>query len=194
MPVWALKNLPANELMRQKLPPAIDNSSSTSVFVALPGILIIALLICAPATMAGGKYWQASDLEEMHFAKHGCSKGEEIPFRVRLALTPEQKEKGLQRRRMKHPDKGMLFLWDDSRPRIMWMKDTHVPLDMMFVGRNGRIFQIEPDREPLSLERVISNKPARAVFEADGGTAKKLGLKIGDYIIHRAFPGALDCL
>ncbi|WP_142850638.1 DUF192 domain-containing protein [Telmatospirillum sp. J64-1] len=100
-------------------------------------------------------------------------------FDVELALTPEQRAQGLMFRRELAEDHGMLFDFGSERTIHMWMKNTLIPLDMLFLSEEGRVIGLAERTEPLSLE-VISGGPARYVLELAGGTAERLGLRPGD--------------
>lgn len=115
------------------------------------------------------------------------SDGAEHRFTVEIARTPRQQSQGLMFRRRMAPDAGMLFLHSAPRRASMWMKNTLIPLDMLFVTADGRITQIVQRTTPHSLETITSDRPVSAVLELNGGTAARLGIKPGDRIIHTAF-------
>jgi uncharacterized membrane protein (UPF0127 family) len=104
-------------------------------------------------------------------------------FTVELALTPEQMSQGLMFRRQLAPDAGMLFDYGRNQPASFWMKNTLIPLDMLFIAGDGKIAAIHERAVPLSLEPITSPVPVRAVLELNGGTASRLGLKPGDRVI-----------
>jgi hypothetical protein len=108
-------------------------------------------------------------------------------FTVELALTPAQEEQGLMYRPRLAADAGMLFDFGDTAPRGFWMKNTLIPLDMLFVAADGRIVDIHERAVPLSEDLIPSRVPARAVLELNGGTVGRLGIKIGDVVRYRAF-------
>lgn len=84
-------------------------------------------------------------------------------------------------------DQGMLFDFAKPVPVAMWMKNTYIPLDMIFIGEEGLIVKIAKDTEPHSLEAISSGQPVRAVLEINGGLSDRLGLGVGDRIVHRVF-------
>lgn len=104
-------------------------------------------------------------------------------FNVELALTPEQRGQGLMYRREMANDAGMLF---DFGPRYgrssMWMKNTYIPLDMLFITSDGEVESIAERTTPHSLEAVSSRGPVRYVLELNGGTAARLGIRPGDRV------------
>jgi len=106
-------------------------------------------------------------------------------FSVAIAKTPAEREKGLMF--VKHlPDgQGMLFDFKSEQDVAMWMKNTYVPLDMLFIRGDGRIGHIAENTTPLSTAIIPSVVPVRAVLEVAGGTCARLGIKPGDRV---AFP------
>jgi uncharacterized protein len=108
-------------------------------------------------------------------------------FRVEMALTPAQQTIGLMFRDRVGDDEGMLFDWGTPRDSAMWMRNTLVPLDMVFIAADGRVHRIAERTVPLSLATVESRGPVRATLELAGGTAERLGLAAGDRVLHRLF-------
>ena len=109
------------------------------------------------------------------------------PFRVEIADTPLKRAQGLQGRESLSPGAGMLFDFKSPQPVFFWMKNTLMPLDMIFIGANGLIINIARQTTPLSLAAIASAQPARAVLEILGGQAKRLGIVKGDRVEHRIF-------
>jgi uncharacterized membrane protein (UPF0127 family) len=103
-------------------------------------------------------------------------------FQVELAVTPEEKERGLMFRRELPEGKGMLFDFQFDQNVAFWMKNTYIPLDMLFIRADGRILRIAENTEPMSERNIPSGGPVRAVLEVIGGTAKKLGIAAGDRV------------
>jgi uncharacterized membrane protein (UPF0127 family) len=108
-------------------------------------------------------------------------------FRVELAQTPEQMAQGLMFRRSLDADAGMLFDYRSVQPVSFWMRNTLIPLDMLFISEDGRIAGIHERAVPLSEQAILSPGPVRAVLELNGGTAARLGIKPGDRVLHQAF-------
>jgi uncharacterized membrane protein (UPF0127 family) len=104
-------------------------------------------------------------------------------FHVELATTPAQLEQGLMFRQSMAPDAGMLFDFQRPAPVSMWMKNTFIPLDMLFIDTQGRIINIAERRVPESLDTAAAAAPARAVLELNGGTAARLGIRPGDRVL-----------
>ncbi len=112
-------------------------------------------------------------------------------FRVELALTPEQQAQGLMYRRELAADAGMLFDYGADRPGIaMWMKNTFIPLDMLFIKANGEILNIAERTVPQSLATIAAAGPVRAVLEVNGGTVSRLKIRPGDKVVHPIFGNA----
>lgn len=108
-------------------------------------------------------------------------------FSVEVMRTEAQRERGLMFRRFLPQDRGMLFIFEAERPVAMWMKNTYLPLDMVFVARTGRVIGLAENAEPLSEAIIPSSAPAFGVVELNAGVAAKIGLKIGDTVRHPAF-------
>lgn len=108
-------------------------------------------------------------------------------FRVEIAVTPEQRQQGLMFRQSLAADAGMLFLYGEDRQVRMWMKNTLIPLDMIFITRDGRVESVAERAIPLSAAIVASDGNVAAVLEVNGGTAARLGIKPGDRVRHAAF-------
>lgn len=106
-------------------------------------------------------------------------------FHVELAETPEQRARGLMYRRTLAPDAGMLFLFPERERPTMWMANTWLPLDMLFVAADGRIADIFANTVPRSRLTISSPHPARMVLELGGGTARRLGIAPGDRLSWR---------
>lgn len=104
-------------------------------------------------------------------------------FTVEVATTPAQMEQGLMYRKNLAPDAGMIFDYGAPSTGAMWMKNTLIPLDMVFADQEGRVIGIHERAVPLSLDTIASPGPARAVIELNGGTAARLGIRPGDQVV-----------
>ena len=109
-------------------------------------------------------------------------------FQVELADTDGERAQGLMFRRSLGPDRGMLFNFDVERPVSMWMRNTYIPLDMVFAKSDGTITRIASQTTPHSEDLISSGGPVKYVLELPGGTAQKLGLAPGDRLRHAAIP------
>ena len=106
---------------------------------------------------------------------------------VEVARDSASRERGLMYRRFLPENRGMLFDFGRSETVLMWMKNTYIPLDMIFISRDGKVTHIEDNTEPLSEAIISSQGPAFAVLEVNAGAASKLGLKVGDVVKHALF-------
>ncbi|MGD9481010.1 DUF192 domain-containing protein [Shinella sp. G-2] len=108
--------------------------------------------------------------------------GKSHAFTVELAVTPRQREQGLMNRAEMAEDRGMLFAFGETRQVFMWMKNTYIPLDMLFIAKDGKVRAIKENAEPLSEAIIDSGGPIDYVLELNGGAAKRLGLRPGNRI------------
>jgi uncharacterized membrane protein (UPF0127 family) len=115
------------------------------------------------------------------------SGGRRHRFTVEMADNDERRTLGLMHRRSMAADAGMLFDFKRDAPVSMWMRNTLIPLDMLFMDRAGVVRHIHERAVPLSETIIESNGSVRAVLELNGGTVQRLGLKIGDRLIHPMF-------
>jgi uncharacterized membrane protein (UPF0127 family) len=110
-------------------------------------------------------------------------------FGVEMAVTPDEQARGLMYRRELPEKQGMLFDFGREQPTSFWMKNTYIPLDMIFIRADGSILRIAENTVPLSEALVSSGGPVRAVLEVIAGTTKKLGIAPGDRVTHPIFSG-----
>ena len=103
-------------------------------------------------------------------------------FTVEIAATAEQQARGLMYRRSLADQRGMIFPYDPPQPVGFWMKNTLIPLDIIFIRADGRIARIAANTTPLSLESVPSGEPVATVLEIRGGRAAELGIREGDLV------------
>jgi uncharacterized membrane protein (UPF0127 family) len=113
--------------------------------------------------------------------------GEVHQFQVEIAATDDAREIGLMNRRTLAPDHGMLFEFDMVGRQSFWMKDTLIPLDIIFIAPGGKIDSVAANAKPLSLDPVMSKHGVNGVLEIQGGLAKKLGVRPGDTVKHPFF-------
>jgi hypothetical protein len=111
-------------------------------------------------------------------------------FDVEMALTPDQQMTGEMFRTSVPADTGMLFLWKAPQESQMWMKNTLVPLDMVFINADGKVRSIAENTVPQSLAVVDSHGPVLATLELQGGITAKLGIRVGDTVKQRVFGNA----
>ena len=155
--------------------------TSVQRFAVLAGFILI-------VGLAGGAGWAQATFErssltiETAAARHA--------FDIELALTPQQQAQGLMFRRALAADAGMLFYHQRDNVVSMWMRNTFLPLDMLFVAADGRIVHIVERTVPQSLTTISAGRPVRAVLEVNAGTVRRLSIKPGDRLIHPLFGNA----
>jgi len=110
-------------------------------------------------------------------------------FSVEMATTEQEKETGLMYRKELADGKGMLFDFTPEQEVSMWMKNTYISLDMIFIRADGRILRIAENTEPLSTRIISSHGLAKGVLEVIAGTAQKYGIQPGDRVAHPLFNG-----
>ena len=115
------------------------------------------------------------------------TQNEDIHFQVQVAKSPEELGRGLMFRKSLSEKTGMLFDFSPARQVNMWMKNTFIPLDMLFIRRNGEIVWIEENAEPHSTARKTFPEPVAAVLELAGGSAALYGIKTGNTVHHPLF-------
>lgn len=143
-------------------------------------LLIVALLTFAVLAAPEAR---AADVETLEIA----SKSGVHVFAVEVARTDEERRTGLMYRKTLPQGRGMLFDFSPPQEVTMWMKNTFVSLDMIFIGADGRILRIAENTEPQSTRTIASRGPAKGVLEVVAGTARKLGIAPGDRVGHPLF-------
>ena len=105
-------------------------------------------------------------------------------FNIEVATTKQEQALGLMFRRSLPENAGMLFIYEQPQPAAMWMKNTLIPLDMVFISPDGRVHRIESDTEPFSTSLIPSEGTVAGVLELKAGQADKIGLKRGDKVLY----------
>lgn len=108
----------------------------------------------------------------------------ELSFRIELADTPARRATGLMHRQTMPVDAGMLFCFDTTKPVFMWMKNTILPLDMIFVREDGTIATIAKNTVPYSEEVISSGEPVLFVLELNAGASSKFNIKNENRLVH----------
>ncbi|MFD2238443.1 DUF192 domain-containing protein [Aureimonas populi] len=108
---------------------------------------------------------------------------------VEIADTPDTRATGLMHREEMAQDHGMLFDFGETRPVSMWMKNTLIPLDMLFLRPDGTVATIARNARPLSLTPIPSGEPVRYVLELNGGAAARYGVSVDDRLDHPIIAG-----
>lgn len=140
-------------------------------------------LFALSLTMAGAPSTHAQTLEKLTIQ---TAKGAHS-FDVEVMRTPEERGKGLMFRRHMPADRGMLFDFGRTEPVAMWMQNTYIPLDMLFIRADGTIARIHAFAEPLSTRTIPSGEPVLGELELNGGVADSIGAKPGDRVSHAMF-------
>jgi len=145
--------------------------------------IITMAFIVAFTALAGTASGAASKLETLSIAAASGIR----TFEVEVVREERDRNRGLMFRRHMDAGHGMLFDYDPPVVVAFWMKNTYIPLDIIFVDVEGRIIRIAANTTPHSLEHIPSGGEARAVLEINGGLAEKLGIKVGDRVQHPLF-------
>jgi uncharacterized protein len=156
-------------------------AAGLAALAALCALLALACLM--PGSRAA---WAAEPVQRLEIAS---ADGKTHAFQIELARRPEERAKGLMYRRYMPKDRGMLFDFEHPEPAAMWMENTYLPLDMLFIRANGTIARIEARTEPMSRRLIPAGEPVLGVLELNGGVCDELGIKPGDKVIHPMFKG-----
>lgn len=152
-------------------------------------VAVLAVIFAATGYLLWGKSFLSASAQNVHAEKILIKTADDKShaFHVELALTPAQQAYGLMNRKSMPKDYGMLFVFQTDAHRSFWMKNTLIPLDMIFIKNDGTIGHIHENAIPHDLTPVLSQGKARAVLEINGGVSSKLGIKPGDKVIHKIF-------
>ena len=142
------------------------------------------------AFAAGAAFAQSAEIKFKRSSLVIVTGPREIKFDVELALNDAERARGLMFRDKLGPYDGMLFDFYQDAPVSFWMKNTLIPLDMVFIAGDGTVKHVHSNAVPLSTETIPSEFPVRAVLEINGGSAKLLGIKPGDKVKHPIFGNA----
>jgi len=140
-------------------------------------------LMLTQAALAGEPLHPQVKLERLEIVTSSGSHA----FSVEVMRSDSQRQRGLMFRRFLPQDRGMLFDFETERVVLMWMKNTYLPLDMIFIGRSGKIAGLAENTKPLSEKIISSGAPSVGVLEVNAGTAARIGLRIGDTVRHPLF-------
>ncbi|MFQ5348043.1 MAG: DUF192 domain-containing protein [Rhodothalassiaceae bacterium] len=169
---------------------ACVEQAAGAVVGRLGGLFLVVLCLVAVTTGARAEPTAAQSLRSEPLAIETAD-GTTHEFTVEIAATPEQQQTGLMFRKDMAPDHGMLFEFAMPREARFWMKNTYLPLDLLFIRSNGRIANIAHG-EPLKLDAITSRGRVAAVLELNAGTAERLGIAPGDLVRHPFFNTAGD--
>ena len=146
-----------------------------------PGILLVCALALAAMTLFSVGASSSGTLVTAT-GRHSIA--------LEVADTPKTREIGLMNRASMPADAGMLFDFQETRPVTMWMKNTYLSLDMLFLDEAGTVTHVATHAQPLSLALISSQGPVRYVVELNGGAAASYGVKVGDRLEHRSIPAS----
>ncbi len=151
-----------------------------------------ALIFFATQTsFAQTAFAQSSDPNPVDFgpkqALQIVSESDTHSFNVEVADTPEKQRHGYMFKEALPGDEGMLFTFKNLEVQTIWMKNTPIPLDILFVRPNGKILKIEHSHQPYTLRSASSEAPVKGVIELIGGRARELGIEPGDLVKHSFF-------
>jgi hypothetical protein len=154
-------------------------------------MFLVAAALLVTAAAARAQNGPPEDLDAFPRGKLEIADGKKVKytFDVWLADSQRRQAQGLMFVRSLPPMRGMLFVHESPKPMSMWMKNTYIPLDMVFIDGAGHIQQIVEQTMPHSLAIISSKEPALAVLEIAGGEAKRLGLHPGQRVLHAALVG-----
>lgn len=151
-------------------------------------LAVLALVLSSLAAAAGFAPAQLKDFPQDQLTiQHGSQRTE---LQVWLADTPARQAQGLMFLTELPPGYGMLFPLTEPRVMTMWMKNTYVPLDMVFIGTDGKVLRIATDTVPQSETLIPSGGVVGGVLEIRAGESRRLGLKVGDRVLHPHFAAA----
>jgi uncharacterized membrane protein (UPF0127 family) len=144
-------------------------------------VLLAGIAACAPqGTETPVAERSTAGLEQVPLTIQ--SRGGTHRFTVEVARTPEQQAQGLMHRQSLAGDRGMLFPYDPPQNASFWMKNTLIPLDIIFIREDGTVALIAANTVPLALDPIASLEPVGAVLEIAGGRAAELGIAAGDKV------------
>ena len=146
---------------------------------ALLALGIPALAACQPASNTVSAIERSPAGLDQVLLTITTTSGKTHRFTVEVARTEEQQRQGMMNRQSLAPDRGMIFPYDPPVPASFWMKNTLIPLDMIFIRADGTVARIEANAAPLSLDPVAAGEPVAAVLELAGGRAAELGITPG---------------
>ena len=143
------------------------------------------LVVVLPLFAAAGAAAASISFEESPLTIAAAD--DRFEFQVELAVTPAERSQGLMFRESLADDHGMLFDFGSAKPVSMWMRNTYIPLDIIFIRANGSISRIARNAQPLSDDVIASGEPVTAVLELRGGLTDERGIDVGDQVVHALF-------
>jgi uncharacterized membrane protein (UPF0127 family) len=147
--------------------------------------IVATLLMLATLSLGVFGLATAATVEQVEIV---TKKGVQV-FQAEIATTDQERMTGLMYRKELPDGRGMLFDFGQEQMVVMWMKNTYVSLDMIFIRGDGRIARIAENTEPMSEAHIYAGSPVKGVLEVAAGTAKRYGIAPGDKVAHRFFSG-----
>ncbi len=151
----------------------LRTAKNTGICVKLFRILILYFVVSGSVSVAS---------DDNHELIIRTSDGRKLDFTIELATTPEQRRQGLMFRQNLAPRHGMLFDYHSDRQVSFWMKNTYIPLDILFISSGGKIIRIHRNAEPHSTSMIASGSAVRAVLEINAGETERLGIREGNTV------------
>jgi uncharacterized membrane protein (UPF0127 family) len=152
------------------------NKTTVIKAILISCVVLVAIVI---------KQYSASDSNKLETTELVIEKkdGSKVGFAVEIAKTGEEQEQGLMFRDSMPENNGMLFIFDNPRPVEFWMKNTYIPLDIIFIGRDNKIRKIEKNTSPNSLKTISSDTSVIAVLEINAMLSDKLNINKNDVVL-----------
>jgi uncharacterized membrane protein (UPF0127 family) len=156
-------------------------------FLAARALLAAGLLFAAGAAMAQSAPPEPLSAFPQSLLAIRTSAGKVVNFKIWEADTPKREEQGMMFIREMDEHTGMLFMFPENKPVSMWMKNTYVSLDLLFMNAQGKIDYIAEKATPKSEAIIGPPTPEFAVLELKGGACERFGIKVGDKVLHKNF-------
>jgi len=164
----------------------LRSDTFVGVIPRYPHLALAALVPAITAATCSGKRGAASEASEPTVFLE-TTQGTEVRVRVELARTPEERRVGLMHRQSLDKGSGMIFLFDEPEIQTFWMKNTLVPLDIIFIGGDLAVVGVVENAEPLSLKPLSVGEPSQYVLEVEGGFASRHGIGPGTRVRFAGF-------
>jgi uncharacterized membrane protein (UPF0127 family) len=156
-------------------------------FLAARTLLAAGLLLAASAALPQGAAPEPLSAFPQSLLAIRTSSGKVVNFKIWEADTPKREQQGMMFIREMDEHTGMLFMFPENKPVTMWMKNTYVSLDLVFLNAQGKIDYIAANATPKSEAIIGPPTPEFAVLELKGGACESFGIKVGDKVLHKNF-------
>lgn len=156
-------------------------------FLPTRALLAAGLLIAASAALPQGALPEPLSAFPQSLLAIRTSSGKVVNFKIWEADTPKREQQGMMFIREMDEHTGMLFMFPENKPVTMWMKNTYVSLDLVFLNAQGKIDYIAANATPRSEAIIGPPTPEFAVLELKGGACESFGIKVGDKVLHKNF-------